>query len=128
MATNLPSEDATFGPNVTEINPPDIELPISAPTPLVSAPTPSRGGGRGRGGRGGHRKQQTQERNEENEKRIKIYRLKYDKYMNLKPTTNSPFDVLIKATQVMNAEQFKLPPEMQPNIQLPFSWKWKEER
>ena len=28
----------------------------------------------------------------------------------------------------MNAEQFKLPPELHPNEQLPFSWKWKEER
>ena len=27
----------------------------------------------------------------------------------------SPFDALIKATQVMNAEEFKLPPELQPN-------------
>ena len=97
----------------------------------MSAPTTaSRGsGGRGRGGgRGRPGNRQTQERNEENEKRIHRYRLKYEKYMNLKPTTNSPFDALIKATQVMNAEQFKLPPELQPHIQLPFSWKWKEER
>ena len=28
----------------------------------------------------------------------------------------------------MNAEQFKLPPELHPNEHLPFSWKWKEER
>ncbi len=28
----------------------------------------------------------------------------------------------------MNAEQFKLPAEMNPQEQLPFSWKWKDER
>lgn len=28
----------------------------------------------------------------------------------------------------MNAEQFKLPPELNPNEHLPFSWKWKDER
>ena len=84
---------------------------------------PIRGGGsnRGRGsGRGGHRKQQTQEKDPENERKIKIYRMKYDNYLNLKPKTSSPFDTLIKATQIMNAEEFKLPPELNPHEQLPF--------
>ena len=39
----------------------------------------------------------------EKEKAIKKYKLKYDKYLKVKPTTNSPFDVLIAATQVLNS-------------------------
>lgn len=30
--------------------------------------------------------------------------------------------------QVMNAEQFKLPDELNPHELLPYSWKWKDER
>ena len=36
----------------------------------------------------------------EKEKAIKKYKLKYDKYLVVKPATNSPFDTLIAATQV----------------------------
>ena len=87
----------------------------------------------------------------EKEKAIKKYKLKYDKYLVVKPATNSPFDVLIAATQVTiplyavdlnfrtkteqhefaqvsNAEQFKLPAELDPHEPLPFSWKWSDER
>ena len=62
---------------------------------------PTRNSRGGRGGRGGNRKQQTTVELSEIEKnKIKIYRLKYDKYLKAKPLTNSPFDALIKATQV----------------------------
>ena len=37
----------------------------------------------------------------EKEKAIKKYKLKYDKYLIVKPATNSPFDTLIAATQVV---------------------------
>ena len=37
----------------------------------------------------------------EKEKNIKkIYRLKYEKYLRVKPATNSPFDLLVAAIQV----------------------------
>ena len=36
--------------------------------------------------------------------------------------------VLFKIFQVMNAEQFTLPNELKPNEQLPFTWKWADER
>ena len=54
-------------------------------------------------GRGGNRKTQHQQNqiSAEDQLKIKMYKLKYDKYLNLKPQTNSPFDILIKATQVM---------------------------
>ena len=54
-------------------------------------------------GRGGNRKTQQQQNqiSAEDQLKIKMYKLKYDKYLNLKPQTNSPFDTLIKATQVM---------------------------
>ena len=54
-------------------------------------------------GRGGNRKTQHQQNqiSAEDQLKIKMYKLKYDKYLNLKPQTNSPFDTLIKATQVM---------------------------
>ena len=96
----------------------------------------------------------------EKEKNVrKIYRIKYEKYLRIKPNTNSPFDTLIAASQVMfmfswhmnsniythgspmcshlqlnffaikvtNAEQFKLPQEMEVHENLPFSWKWSDE-
>jgi len=94
----------------------------------VSSSSQVKGPSKNRGGRGGPRRQNQPELSESEKNKIKIYKLKYDKYLKLKPTTNSPFDALIKATQVMNAEQFKLPPELHPNEQLPFSWKWKDER
>ena len=31
---------------------------------------------------------------------VKLYKIKYDRYLVLKPITNSPFDKLIGATQV----------------------------
>lgn len=109
-----------------EPDPDQVEI-LENPTSTSSSTTRSSRGGRG--GRGGNRKQQTVVELSEIEKnKIKMYRLKYDKYLKAKPLTNSPFDALIKASQVMNAEQFKLPPELHPNEQLPFSWKWKEER
>ena len=38
----------------------------------------------------------------EKEKNVrKIYRIKYEKYLRIKPNTNSPFDTLIAASQVM---------------------------
>merc|ERR1712226_1262800 len=64
----------------------------------------------------------------EKDKKIQIYKLKYDKYLTIKPETNSPFDSLIAAAQVMNAEQFKLPNEMDPKEELPFSWKWADDK
>ena len=109
----------------------ELEEPVEIVEPSieVSAPVPvNKPSGRGRGGRGGNRRQQHTKDTPELKNIIKPYRLKYDKYLKIKPDTNSPFDALIKATQVMNAEQFKLPPELHPNEQLPFSWKWKEER
>ena len=40
---------------------------------------------------------------EDEQKNIKkIYRLKYEKYLRVKTTTNSPFDLLVAATQVIN--------------------------
>ena len=36
----------------------------------------------------------------EREKQIKVYKLRYDKYLVARPITNSPFDVLIAASQV----------------------------
>jgi hypothetical protein len=34
------------------------------------------------------------------EKQVKIYKLKYERYLKVKPKTNSPFDALIAAAQV----------------------------
>ena len=36
--------------------------------------------------------------------------------------------IYIFPLQVTNAEEFKLPQELHPHENLPFSWKWKEER
>jgi hypothetical protein len=36
--------------------------------------------------------------------------------------------IIFISFQVMNAEQFKLPAELNPQEQLPYSWKWKDER
>ena len=36
--------------------------------------------------------------------------------------------LIIAYFQISNAEQFNLPPELNPHEHLPFSWKWKEER
>jgi hypothetical protein len=36
----------------------------------------------------------------EREKKVKVYRQKYDIYLQMKPTTSSPFDALIAAAQV----------------------------
>lgn len=117
-----------------------VVTPLSSGTDTGGAATPSSSsdGGqegnnsrssRGRPARGGAaKKQQEAAMKAEQEKKIKIYKLKYQKYLILKPTTNSPFDALIKATQVSNAEQFKLPDELEPREQLPFSWKWSDER
>jgi hypothetical protein len=38
----------------------------------------------------------------EREKKVKVYRQKYDIYLQMKPTTSSPFDALIAAAQVRN--------------------------
>lgn len=116
--------ETSNGSTADEGTPPPLEQ-ISSATQLPNAKS---GGNRGRGGRGGNRRQNQAEMSEEEKNKVKAYKLKYEKYLKLRPTTNSPFDALIKATQVMNAEQFKLPPELQPNEQLPFSWKWKDER
>lgn len=73
----------------------------AATTPSSSQPTKTVGGGnRGRSGRGGNRRQNQTETSEVEKNKVKIYKLKYEKYLKLKPTTNSPFDSLIKATQV----------------------------
>jgi hypothetical protein len=37
----------------------------------------------------------------EREKKLKVYRQKYDVYLQAKPATNSPFDTLIAAAQVI---------------------------
>ena len=56
---------------------------------------------RGRPARGAAAKKQLEAvLKTEKEKAIKKYKLKYDKYLVVKPTTNSPFDALIAATQV----------------------------
>ena len=39
----------------------------------------------------------------EREKKIKVYRQKYDVFLQVKPVTNSPFDALIAATQVCSS-------------------------
>ncbi|QQP35148.1 FYVE-containing protein_ putative, partial [Caligus rogercresseyi] len=49
----------------------------------------------------------------------KLYRIKYDKYISMRPSTGSPFDALIAATQVVNAVEL--------SEKLPFSWKWSDE-
>ena len=91
-----------------------------------SAPGPKRGG---RPGRGNVAKKQLEAvLKAEKEKQVKIYKLKYDKYLKPKPPTNSPFDKLIAAIQVVNAEEFKLPKELENKESLPFSWKWSDER
>lgn len=82
---------------------------------------------RGRASRG-NKKQVEAVLKAEKEKAVKIYRQKYDKYLIAKPNTNSIFDKLIAAAQVVNAEQFKLPDALDPKEKLPFSWKWSEER
>ena len=57
---------------------------------------------RGRPARGAAAKKQLEAvLKTEKEKAIKKYKLKYDKYLVVKPTTNSPFDALIAATQVI---------------------------
>ena len=40
------------------------------------------------------------EKDDEQKNIKKIYRLKYEKYLRVKPTTNSPFDLLVAASQV----------------------------
>ena len=47
------------------------------------------------------KKQQEAAQKAEREKKIKVYRQKYDVYLKVKPITNSPFDALIAATQVI---------------------------
>jgi hypothetical protein len=42
----------------------------------------------------------------EKEKKIKVYRQKYDVYLQVKPLTNSPFDALIAAAQVSRFQLF----------------------
>ena len=79
---------------------PSIEV-VENPTATNSTSSTTRSSRGGRGGRGGNRKQQTVVELSEIEKnKIKMYRLKYDKYLKAKPITNSPFDALIKASQV----------------------------
>jgi len=91
---------------------------------ILPASNGGRGGGSGRG-RGGNRRPEI---SEADKTKVKLYKHKYEKYLKLKPITNSPFDILVKAAQVTNAEEFKLPQELHPHENLPFSWKWKEER
>jgi hypothetical protein len=123
-----------------------------AASPTTAWPVSAEGKGgksRGRPARGTSAKKQLESvLKTEKEKAIKKYKLKYDKYLVVKPITNSPFDILIAATQVSrkpflkrfylffstffsqvsNAEQFKLPAELEPHESLPFSWKWSDER
>ena len=57
---------------------------------------------RGRPARGAAAKKQLEAvLKTEKEKAIKKYKLKYDKYLVARPQTNSPFDTLIAATQVV---------------------------
>ncbi|TRY62510.1 hypothetical protein TCAL_04021 [Tigriopus californicus] len=102
--------------------------PSVSPAP-AAAPASSGMAGklRGRSSRG-NKKQVEAVLKAEKEKAVKIYRQKYDKYLIAKPATNSIFDKLIAAAQVVNAEQFKLPDALDPKEKLPFSWKWSEER
>ena len=44
---------------------------------------------------------------DEREKKVKVYRQKYDVYLQVKPVTNSPFDALIAAAQVIPDESRK---------------------
>ena len=70
----------------------------------ISSAISSRGGAsRGRGGgRGGNRRQQNHTEISESERnKVKQYKQKYEKYLQLRPTTNSPFDILVKAAQVI---------------------------
>ena len=70
-------------------------------TPATGTSSPSGKGTRGRPPRGAAAKKQLEAAlKAEKEKQIKIYKLKYDKYLVAKPATNSPFDILIAATQV----------------------------
>jgi len=64
----------------------------------------------------------------EKQKALKVYKQKYEIYLKAKPLTGTPFDKLVAATQVANASQFTLPDSMDPCEQLPFSWKWADER
>ena len=61
---------------------------------------PASNGGRGTGsgrGRGGNRRPEI---SEADKTKVKLYKHKYEKYLKLKPITNSPFDILVKAAQV----------------------------
>ena len=61
---------------------------------------PASNGGRGAGsgrGRGGNRRPEI---SEADKTKVKLYKHKYEKYLKLKPITNSPFDILVKAAQV----------------------------
>ena len=63
---------------------------------ILPASNGGRGGGSGRG-RGGNRRPEI---SEADKTKVKLYKHKYEKYLKLKPITNSPFDILVKAAQV----------------------------
>merc|ERR1712241_170486 len=131
LLPEIPVTESESNTENSSLNSEPIELPIGIVPATVSSVISNRGGpSRGRGGgRGGNRRQQNQtEISESERKKVKQYKQKYEKYLQLRPTTNSPFDILVKAAQVANAEEFKLPQELHPHENLPFSWKWKEER
>ena len=77
------------------------EISLEQPVPAAPAATTS---GRGRKTKGKGKKQQqaaaAAAEKAEKEKRVKIYRQKYERYLRVKPETNSPFDTLIAASQV----------------------------
>ena len=63
---------------------------------ILTASNGGRGAGSGRG-RGGNRRPEI---SEADKTKVKLYKHKYEKYLKLKPITNSPFDILVKAAQV----------------------------
>jgi hypothetical protein len=98
VLTGLESEPSSGSASTTS------ECPETIPgnSPGISTPSKTAGAGAGRGrySRGAVKKQQDAALKADHEKRIKIYKLKYEKYLVLKPLTNSPFDALINASQV----------------------------
>ena len=86
---------------------------------IVPANNGGRGGGSGRG-RGGNRRPQNQpEISEADKAKVKLYKHKYEKYLKLKPITNSPFDILVKAAQVQSksfSTLFSIPPKSEETL------------
>lgn len=126
--SNATDHSSSSNPN-TDQEVKDLD-PSSTSTATAGPSSTSKGGKGGRSGRAnrGAKKQLEAALKADKEKNAKKYKLKYDKYLILKPVTNSPFDALIAAVQVANADQHKLAPEFNPQENLPWSWKWSEER